>query len=83
MGAVLQGIFGGGSKVVVPPLPNTPPAANPPSAANAAVGQAGFDQRAAARMAAGAGFSDTLRNTGGAGGLNQKAVPSAPKTLLG
>ncbi len=84
MGGIFNAIgslFGGGPKITIPPLPAAPPSANPPTAAS--TGQSGFDQRAAARMAAGAGFSDTLRNRGGAGGLSQKATPTAAKTLLG
>ncbi len=83
MGGIFQSLFGGAPKITIPPLPSAPPSANPPSLANAGVGQAGFDQRAAARMAAGAGFADTLRNQGGSGGLNTKAAPTAAKTLLG
>lgn len=79
MGALFGG--GGGSAPVVPPVPPVPPSASPATLANPAVSMAGATQRSRAAAAAGAGFDNTLTNTGGPGGL----VPAqtSGKSLLG
>jgi hypothetical protein len=66
----------------VPKPPPPLPAANTPTLANPAVGLAGDALERKARAAAGAGFSDTVKNQGGVAGLTGKAN-TAPKTLLG
>jgi len=65
-----------------PVIPAVPPAAAPPIMANANVDQAGNSQKGKAAAAAGAGFSGTVKNDGGAGGLTTPAT-TAKASLLG
>ncbi len=68
-------------KVSAPVIPPAPPAANPPVLANPAVSGANANQRAMAAVAAGAGDSGTLTNTGGSSGQTQPDVSKSK--LLG
>lgn len=72
-------LFGFGVPKPPPPLP----AANPPVLANPATALAGEATARRARAAAGAGFSGTIKNTGGAQGIFGKADNRATKSLLG
>ena len=74
-----MGIFGGGPSIPAPPP--IPPAANPPILANAAVKQAGENQRNKGNSQNGMGFAGTVTNTGGAAGL--ESTNKAGKSLLG
>ena len=67
----------------VPPLPPPPLAATSPTFGDKSVGLSAARQLEASRKAAKAGFSDTLKNTGGAQGLTTKASDKATKSLLG
>lgn len=67
--------------IPTPAVPVTPPAALPATLANANVAMSGATQRSSAAAAAGAGFSGTLTNTGGATG--QTSPNTAPRSLLG
>lgn len=74
-------LFGGGPSV--PSIPAVPPAAAPATLANPSSSQAGIVERQQASAAAGAGFNNTLTNTGGAGGLVPPANQQATRSLLG
>ena len=76
-------LFGGGGSIAVPSIPPAPPSALPATMANPAVAQAGAQQRSAAALAAGSGFSGTIQNSGGAAGLEPPSGSTALRSLLG
>lgn len=75
-----MGIFGGAKK---PPAPIPPPPPPAPAVTAATQAQAGVAERQAAASAQGAGFDDTVKNTGGAQGLQEQNTPTAQKQLTG
>jgi hypothetical protein len=70
VGTGISALTSGNPAIPPPPVPPTPPqAANPATAANPSTSMAGSAMRAKAAAAGGMGFSSTITNQGGAGGL--------------